>query len=177
MRSGYPWDGDIAVEVAETGAEPWELSVRVPGWARGAVLKVNGESVAAKPGDYAKIKRAWKAGDTVTLSLPMTARQVRGHHRVDAVRGAVAIERGPLVYAIEQVDQQPGVRVDDVELERDGAITERKLDLFGGVPGLQLEGRVGLGGPPATLTAIPYFMWANRTVGPMRVWLPLAERD
>lgn len=173
--TNYPWTGEVTVEIAETAAEPWELAIRIPAWAEGATLAVNGETLAVTAGEYARTSRRWRPGDSLTLTLPMAARQVHGHHRVDAVRGAVAIERGPLVYAIEQVDQMPGVTVDDVELLQGRQVLEERAQLFGGIPALRLPARVGPAGPPATLTAIPYFMWANREVGPMRVWLPLAE--
>lgn len=176
LRSNYPWSGDITAEVAQTGSEPWEFAIRIPGWAAGATLQVNGEAVATTAGQYARVTRSWKPGDKLTLRLPMEARQVHGHHRVDAVRGAVAIERGPLVYAIEQVDQTAHVRVDDVELLHKEPTYEEHSALFGGIPSLKLPARVGAGGPRATLTAIPYFMWANREVGPMRVWLPLSHK-
>lgn len=175
LRSNYPWSGEIVAEVAESSAEPWELAIRIPGWADGAALELNGEPLAATAGAYARLTRRWQAGDRLTLRLPMAARQVYGHHRVDAVRGAVAIARGPLVYAIEQIDQAAGVTVDDVELLQREPAQEERLALFGGIPALKLPARVGPSGPRATLTAIPYFMWANREVGPMRVWLPLAD--
>ena len=175
LRTNYPWSGDVTAEVASTAAEPWEFAVRIPGWAAGASLEVNGEPIATTAGEYARVSRRWQAGDRLTLRLPMEARQVHGHHRVDAVRGAVAIERGPLVYAIEQVDQAAEVTVDDVELLRSEQVLEERAALFGGIPALKLPARVGPRGPRTTLTAIPYFMWANREVGPMRVWLPLSE--
>jgi DUF1680 family protein len=177
MRTGYPWDGDVVVEIVDTSPEPWELALRIPAWAKGASLMLNGDAVATLPGQYARISRRWTAADVVRLRLPMQARQIRGHHRVDAIRGAVAIERGPLVYAIEQVDQQPGVTVDDVELSPHCTMTEQPHGAFEGVPGLLLEGRVAPHGASALLTAIPYFMWANREIGPMRVWLPLAATE
>lgn len=175
IKTNYPWTGDVTVEVTATDADAWELAVRIPGWASGTTLEVNGEFVATVAGQYARISRHWQAGDRVALKLPMEARQVKGHHRVDAVRGAVAIERGPLVYAIEQIDQPSGVTVDDVELLQGEKVLEERAQLFGGIPALRLPARVGSGGPSASLTAIPYFMWANREIGPMRVWLPLSQ--
>ncbi len=175
LRTNYPWSGEVTAEVQETAAEAWEFAIRIPGWAEGATLALNGEAIATTAGQYARLTRHWQAGDRLTLQLPMAARQVHGHHRVDAVRGAVAIERGPLVYAIEQVDQAADVPVDDVELLHQEQLLEERATLFGGIPALKLPARVGPGGPRATLTAIPYFMWANREVGPMRVWLPLSD--
>lgn len=108
MTSDYPWHGDIELVLERSDAQEWELALRVPAWAEGATLEVAGESVAAEPGRYARVTRVWQQGDIVLLRLPMAPRATRGHHRVDAVRGSVAIERGPLVYAIEHVDQPAG---------------------------------------------------------------------
>jgi DUF1680 family protein len=175
IRTGYPWDGDVTIEVGESPEPEWELAVRVPSWADGAVLEVGGSPVRTEAGGYARIRRAWRPGDVVALRLPMAPRAVRGHHRVDAVRGSVAIERGPLVYAIEQVDQAAGVAVDDVELTDHEFAVEQRDDILGGVPTVRLHGRVGPDGPAADVVAVPYFMWANREVGPMKVWLPASK--
>jgi DUF1680 family protein len=113
--------------------------------------------------------------------------------RIDAVRGCVALERGPLVYAVEQVDQSEGVTVDDLHLvvgEPPQASYEEGL--LGGVTVLRAKGRVGTGhrgggwpyaeagdggvsvGEEVEVVAIPYYAWANREIGAMRVWLPRA---
>ena len=122
----------------------------------------------------------------------MTVRFVEADERIDAVRGCVAIERGPLVYAVEQVDQADGVVVDDLRLDPAGpASAEHRPDLLGGVTVVTAHGRAvtarsrrtGRTRPPGRpgsattgtdveVTAVPYFGWANRGIGPMRVWLP-----
>jgi DUF1680 family protein len=96
VRTGYPWDGEIAVEVEATGAEPWRLSLRVPAWAEGATL----DRAPVAPG-VASVRRAWRAGDVVRLSLPVAPRFTTPDPRVGATRGRVAVERGPLVYCAE----------------------------------------------------------------------------
>jgi hypothetical protein len=129
----------------------------------------------------------------VELSLPMAVRLVRADERVDAVRGCVAIERGPLVYAVEQVDQADGVDVDDLHLVVSGERSTRyREDLLGGVTVISLKGRPGRHaeqpwpyaaadretpplGAEVDVTAVPYFAWANRGIGAMRVWLPRAD--
>ncbi|MGO9661612.1 MAG: glycoside hydrolase family 127 protein [Acidimicrobiales bacterium] len=199
VTTGYPWEGEVELMVLETGEVPWELSLRVPVWADGARLLVNGVEAPfpVEPGSYCRTERRWRRGDTVRLSLPMAPRLTAGVQRVDAVRGCRAIERGPLVYCIEQVDQPAGVLVDDVVLER-GAITcQARPGLLGGVTTIEVPG-AGAGREPgpalyhrdgpsgtglhptldagnrARLLAVPYFAWANRGPGAMRVWLPLA---
>jgi DUF1680 family protein len=189
VTTNYPWEGDIQITVRSAPAEPWTLSLRIPAWAHSASVRVNGGAAAeATAAGYHDLTRQWQIGDVVTLSLPMRPRLVRGHHRIDDVRGAVAIERGPLVYAIEQVDQPAGVAVDDIALVVGGELTDRfDPDRLGGVPVVEFTGAQfapdGPGYQPATVQeaeperltvqAIPYFMWANRGVGPMKVWLPV----
>ena len=174
MTSDYPWRGEIELVVEEVvDARPWALQLRIPSWAAGARLDVNGDGVATVPGTYARIERTWQPGDTIRLVLPMAPRATTGHHRVDAVRGSVAIERGPLVYAIEHVDQPEGLRVDDVALTSLELAEEWRDDLFDGVPVVTAPARNQPDGAPSRLVAIPYFMWANREIGPMKVWLPV----
>jgi DUF1680 family protein len=97
----------------------------------------------------------------------MPVRWTVGHERVDAVRGCTAVERGPLVYCLEQADQPADVLVDDVHLSSDEGEAAWNPDLLGGVTVVRMAG----------LTAIPYFAWANRGAAPMRVWIPLGPSD
>ncbi|CAM3629479.1 glycoside hydrolase family 127 protein [Occultella aeris] len=173
MASDYPWRGDIEFIVDDAPDGERELSLRVPGWAAGATLEVVGDPVPIVPGEYARVRRSWRTGDVVRLVLPMTPRTTRGHHRVDAVRGSVTIERGPLVYAIEHVDQGAGLRVDDVAIVSTDLAQEWRDDLFGGIPVITAAARNLPDGDVGRLVAIPYFMWANREIGPMKVWLPI----
>ena len=104
----------------EQSPQPWTLSLRIPAWCRGASVEVDGENRAAIADDhgYVRLDRAWARGDLVRLVLPMPARLTVAHPAVDAVRGSVAIERGPLTYCLESVDQPQGVDLDAVELLR-----------------------------------------------------------
>jgi len=147
VATGYPWSGRVEVEVAATRPEPWALALRVPAWCDGARLTVNGEEAEAAP-----VERTWSAGDRVVLDLPLAPRLTAPHPRVEAVRGGVAVERGPLVYCIEG---------DDVAIDPGAPLGERERpDLLGGVVTVET---------PAT--AVPYFAWGNRGAGAMRVWL------
>ena len=138
---------------------------------------------------YATLERRWQEGDVVELRLPMPARLTAAHPRIDATRASVAIERGPLVYCLEQCDQEAGVDVLDVEIdERAPLKAVWREDLLGGVVAVEAQGqalepaRLGLYVPlarlaeiprrPARLVAIPYYAWANREPGAMRVWIP-----
>jgi DUF1680 family protein len=190
VETDYPWDGLVRIRIEETPETEWTLALRVPGWAEGATVRVDGEERVAPAGTYARLTRSWRPGDTVELSLPMTVRFVEADQRIDAVRGCVAIERGPLVFAVEHVDQADGVVVDDLRLDPAGpASAEHRPDLLSGVTVVTTCARAlqhapeewpyppaGTAGSPdrteVEVTAVPYFSWANRGIGPMRVWLP-----
>ncbi|GAA2513391.1 hypothetical protein Ahu01nite_061340 [Winogradskya humida] len=178
VETGYPYDGDVLITAHGTG----ELSVRVPSWAADAAVEVTGGQIlaGATPGGYLRVACA---GDTtVRLALPMTPRLVRADERVDAVRGCVAVLRGPVVYCVEQADLPGGVLVEQLRLDPSAAVTEEgtRLRLSGFArkddPDLYPahEPAPAAGDESITFTAIPYHSWANRGPGAMRVWLPLA---
>jgi DUF1680 family protein len=190
LETDYPWDGRVEVTLLATPSREWTLSLRLPSWCEAPGASVNGQPVdgAAEPGGYLRLRCAWRPSDTIVLDLPMPPRRTVADERIDAVHGCVAIERGPLVYCVEQADQPD---LDHVQLT-DGALTVRhQPELLGGVHVIEAPGSVvdasehtglpyhdGTDGPatrPVQLTAIPYYAWANRTVGPMRVWIPSAE--
>ncbi len=173
MRTRYPWDGVVELEITEPGTRT--LALRVPPWGR---ARLDGEPVA--PG-YARLERDWRAGDRVTLALDMTPRLVFPHPRIDAVRGCAAIERGPLVHAVEGA-------VDDARIDPQGELRAvERPDLLGGVVTVAAAGaRVDPPDPewpygsfepdtrPEPLEAIPYAWWGNRGEPGMRVWIPTA---
>jgi DUF1680 family protein len=193
LRTGYPWSGDVNLEVQATDGSPWTLRLRLPDWSPQAEISVNGSPVSVTPeGGYATLTRTWQPGDVVTLRLAMPPVMLTAHPRVDPARGSVALRRGPLVYCLEQVDQPPDVCVEDVALASGAAITpSARPDLLGGVTVLGVEGLAtdvtgwgnelyrpldGRTAPPARpvqLTAVPYYAWANRGPNAMRVWIPL----
>jgi len=109
MQTQYPLDGAVTVTVTATREEPWTLALRVPDWCRGASATVNGESVPVGSEGYVRINRTWQTGDVVAFTMPMPARFTVAHPSVDAVRGEVAIERGPVVYCLESPDSPDGV--------------------------------------------------------------------
>jgi uncharacterized protein len=196
----YPWDGRIEVTVTEAPADrEWTLSLRIPAWA--GTYRLAGETFT-RPGDgWLRLRRSWRGGERVVLELPLAVRFTRADPRVDAVRGCVAIERGPLVYCLEQTDQPAGVRLDELAVacgtppeaeHRPGllggvtVVTARAAGLGDGgaaAPGWwPYAGAAASGEPPApsgsdalAITAVPYFAWANREDGAMRVWLPEAD--
>ncbi|MGA9349378.1 MAG: beta-L-arabinofuranosidase domain-containing protein [Anaerolineae bacterium] len=188
----YPWDGRVKVTVEETDGATWQLALRVPGWCDGASLQVNSQAVEAATtgGTYATIERAWQVGDVVELDLPMVPRLTAPNPRIDAIHGSLAIERGPLVYCLEQIDQEPNLNLLDVRIAPEASLqATRREDLLGGVVAIEAQGAVidigawqdELYRPAPTedlpqrevaLTAVPYYAWANRGPGTMRVWIP-----
>ncbi|MFI6706940.1 glycoside hydrolase family 127 protein [Nonomuraea sp. NPDC050478] len=190
VDTDYPWDGLVRVTVEEAPAGEWELALRIPSWSETTYV----DSHLAQPHEdgYFRIRRSgWRAGDTVELNLDLTPRLLRPHHRVDAVRGSAALQRGPLVYCFEQADQPGRVEVDDLAIARDAVPRPVPRDDLPGVGRTVLldvdavvvhEPRDGLPytskslatSTRVTATAVPYFQWDNRDGGAMRVWIPLA---
>ena len=191
VETAYPHEGKVAVRILEAPQGEAALSLRVPAWAAGATLTEGGTSTEVSPGAHT-IRRVLTPGEEILLDLPMTPRFVRAPHRVDASRGAVALLRGPLVYALEQADQEGRGTVDDALIDPSAPVTEHRIDALDGVVALDLDGAIapapaGEGylpwdapaAEPAAHTwrAVPYYAWANREIGPMRVWLPLRSRS
>jgi DUF1680 family protein len=186
----YPWDGRVVVRVETAPQAEWTLSMRIPAWADGATLRVDDQERPVAAGSYASVRRSWRSGDAVELTLPMAVRLVEADERIDDVRGCIAIERGPLVFAVEQVDQPDGTVVDDLRVDPgDATAAGHRPDLLTGVTVVRAHGRAGrhvagdwpyrpagevppVDGTDVEITAIPYFAWANRGIAPMRVWLP-----
>ena len=191
VETRYPWEGAVRLTVEEAPGGPPALRLRIPGWAGGASARVNGQAVDAPvvAGTYLTIEREWATGDAVELDLPMRVRRLVSHPSVAANAGRVALARGPIVYCLEGVDNA-GVELDAVAIP-DGArfTAEHRPALLGGVTVLRgdaLELTPGSGGRSldeavseaarsaagrrVSLTAIPYFAWANREPAAMQVW-------
>ena len=183
----YPWQGTVKLKVDPAQATRFTLCVRIPGWAQGRPvpsslyryldgqgeqsigLSVNGEAIAVRPNKgYARIDRTWQKGDVVELTLPLPVRRVVSNRQVVENRGLVAVERGPILYCLEGIDN------DGKALQRtlrDDANFSVKWtpDLLHGVNVLRAkQGK-------EELTFVPYYAWAHRGVGEMAVWLKRAE--
>lgn len=196
VETDYPWEGRVEVRVLEAPGTNWTLSLRVPGWCRDATVAVGDETGRVIAGTSAvKERRIWRPGDRMLVNLAMPPRVTEPDRPIDAVRGCVAIERGPLVYCVEEVDQPAGTVLDLLELApsvQPGIVDRR--DVGTGIVGLSFPARqrqADRAGWPyrevlpdveqrqeraeaerVDLAAIPYFAWANRAAGTMRVWVP-----
>ncbi|MHC4423643.1 MAG: glycoside hydrolase family 127 protein [Planctomycetota bacterium] len=192
----YPWEGDIKITVEPKRPEEFSIYVRVPSWAQNqpvpsdlykymkksdekVTLKVNGGSVAPDmEKGFARIRRKWKKGDVIELNLPIPIQRVFCKKKVKENLGKVALERGPIVYCVEEVDNDPNIR--RLVLSADAQLKpEYRKDLLGGV--CVISGKVfavqsSTDGKPPTmdrvnLVAIPYYAWSHRGEGEMAVWL------
>ncbi|HEX4704285.1 MAG TPA: beta-L-arabinofuranosidase domain-containing protein [Pseudonocardiaceae bacterium] len=191
VRTDYPWQGGITVTVDATVHKPWTLSLRIPRWCTGFTVqtpdRADDETTAPPRDGWLRLTRAWEPGDRVVLELDLEPRLTWADPRVDAVRGCVAIERGPLVYCLEQADHAGGL--DDIMIDTTRPLAEKhRPDLLGGVVTVLGSGYrraiasdgwwpypsrpPGDAGGPVELIAIPYYAWANREDGSMRVWIP-----
>ncbi|GAB3878375.1 hypothetical protein GCM10027612_02480 [Microbispora bryophytorum subsp. camponoti] len=199
MRTEYPWQGRVELTVTSGTTAPWTLALRVPAWCDAYTVRIDGGPVMAPARDgYIRLTRAWAPGTTVVLDLEMPVRQVTAHPRVDAVRGCVALARGPLVYCLEQADLPPGTLLEDVRLDLTvpaaaaaSTTSDHREDLADIPVVINVGGVVAQGGDslyatgirrerpgaPLALTAVPYFLWGNRSEGPMRVWIPVAATE
>jgi DUF1680 family protein len=191
VQTRYPWEGKVSIRVVEMSGE-WQLSLRLPGWSRGCGLKVNNQpsNLPIMSGTYARVSPACKLGDEIVLDITMAPYYLQANPRVDALRNSLAIQRGPLVYCLEQVDQSKNLDLLDVAVNPYLPLQDAwREDVLGGIMSVQTSGVIRT--PEAwqdelylptgavqstqrvvTLTAVPYYAWANRGAGAMRVWIP-----
>jgi DUF1680 family protein len=185
QETDYPWSGDIAVSVETAQPARFALSLRIPRWARGATLSVNGESVdiGSGTGGYARIEREWQGGDRISLKLPLEPRVLRANPTVRQDAGRIAIMRGPLVYCLEGADNGAGLNSILLQTGLGRAETATIPDLRGAVaielPALRERADSwgdDLYAEKAPETAlhtarlVPYHLWDNREGGEMLVW-------
>lgn len=186
VETDYPWKGRVTVTVdAAPKDRDWTLSLRIPSWcAEFTVAAPDRQDRADDRTDdrtdadrgWLRIRRRWRPGERVVLDLALDVRLTEPDPRADAVRGCAAVERGPLVYCLESVDQEAGLRLDEVTLAMCArTATEHRPELLGGVTVVTTTGRRRSDGAPIPLTAVPYYAWANREDGAMRVWIPVAD--
>jgi DUF1680 family protein len=178
MQTNYPWDGQIKVEITLEQATHFTLSLRIPCWLKGKALpdsdlyrymddtaseysvKINGIPLAVTDASYINIEREWLSGDIVELDFSMPIRRVIAHPNIETNIGKVALERGPIVYAAEAIDNNGQalniILPDDMPLK-----AEHRPDLLNGITTITGQ----------NFMAIPYYAWGHRGLGEMAVWL------
>jgi uncharacterized protein len=197
QSTNYPWTGDVNLEVSPKGKQDFTLKIRVPGWVQNSVVpgnlysytdkkslgytvKVNGNVVASTiEKGYFSINRAWKKGDKVEVHFDMEARTVKANPAVEADRGKIAVERGPIVYCAEWSDND--FNIFSIILNKKPTFkVERKEDLLFGINTIQTDAQSlsydaqgKLVTKEVKLNMIPYYAWAHRGSGDMAVWLPV----
>ena len=187
QTTDYPWDGKVTLDVTVDAPAEFALALRLPGWCRNPSLSVNGEKIAldaVTEKGYAYLKRTWTSGDRAELELPMPVEFVRSHPQVRENAGKIALQRGPLVYCLEEADNGNNLR--DIRVSRDASFIARfEPDLLNGVVVLEGSGWRSLQDGEAeslysaeplsfrqvTVKAVPYYAWANREPGEMLVWI------
>jgi DUF1680 family protein len=192
QKTSYPWDGGVEITVTPAQASDFTFYLRIPGWADHAQVAVNAKAVpGATPGEYLPIRRRWSPGDVIQLKVEVVPQVIEANPRVADDTGRVAIQRGPLIYCLEEIDQPSGISLSDVAVNpgrqpAEQFQTEFKSDLLGGMVVLHHTGAVyerGASGKAlysrygreartrkVPLTFIPYYAWANRQASSMQVW-------
>ncbi|HTO23805.1 MAG TPA: beta-L-arabinofuranosidase domain-containing protein [Spirochaetia bacterium] len=188
QTTDYPWDGTVRFQALDTSDAEITLALRIPGWSRGHEIRLNGTAVsaAAGPDGYARVRRKWTSSDVLEITFPLPVERVHADPRVRADYGKVALQRGPLVYCLEEADNggslsrvklPPGANV-QVTPRPDllgGVVTLKGLGVRGTSPGagraLYENGGRAEAAAPCDLLFIPYYAWANRGPGEMTVWV------
>ncbi|MFK4043125.1 glycoside hydrolase family 127 protein [Nonomuraea wenchangensis] len=182
VETAYPESGTVRVRIAADADAPWTLTLRVPAWAEGATLTEGGRTRPAEPG-LVSVRRAFRAGDEIVLDLPMEPRFTWPDPRIDAVRGCVAVERGPEVLCLESRDlPDPGALdslvVDPGAVPRavpGGAVVRGRVPDLAGRPWPYRGGPAGAApGEWFDVRLAPYHGWARRGPASMRLFLPVS---
>ena len=200
QETRYPWDGHVTLTVDKNAAGMFAMKIRIPGWVRNQVVpsdlytysdgkrpgysvKVNGEEVnSTLEQGYFTLERKWKKGDRVELQLDMEVRTVKANGKVEADRGRVAVERGPIVYCAEWPDNDFNVLSLLMNQHPQFEVVEKPDLLYGlnqiktSVQTLEYDEQGRLLAKDRQLTLIPYYAWAHRGPGNMAVWLPSEVR-
>jgi DUF1680 family protein len=192
----YPWEGTVEISVAPQSPEEFTLFVRIPGWSKRNSITVNGkEAEGITAGQYLPIRRRWTSADKVTLSFDMMPQVVHANPAVADDRGRIAFQRGPIVYCMEQLDQNEASKDSSIFPYYTARVTETTIarydpGLLDGVVVLEHAGSLLPAAPPALyqealpqaaagtdtkLKMIPYYAWSNRELSAMQVWVPYQQ--
>ncbi|MEN6454964.1 MAG: glycoside hydrolase family 127 protein [Prolixibacteraceae bacterium] len=194
QSTDYPWEGDVQLTVRQAPGEEFAFYLRIPSWAAGATVHVNGKKTddMPVPGTYQKIIRVWKAGDRIAISFPMTVDLIEANPLIEATRNQVAVRRGPVVYCLETAGLTGDALVSNMALSAWTEFRAIKTKIAGSEltalegPALTIDPAdwgnrlyrpLSVRQPgQAKVLLIPYYAWNNRGKGEMKVWLPLIRQ-
>lgn len=183
QKTNYPWDGKVSISISPKKESEFTLKFRIPSWARNQVLlgdlyhyktisqakttlSIDGKPAAYKEDSgYITITRKWKKGETILLNFPMEVKEVVTNAKVEGNIGKVSLEYGPIVYAIEEIDNPTAF--DKITIDaKDTFKVIKEPNLLEGVNTIQTK----------NFKAIPYYSWSNRGVGKMKVWINYEDK-
>jgi len=194
QKTDYPWSGNVTLTLqkVEDSTQPFSIFLRIPSWAKGSSIRVNGVAQAKpKNGEYAELFRKWKKGDVVSLTMPMEAALIEANPLVEEARNQVAVKRGPVVYCLESPDVPAGRSIFDLSIPEDATFSVVPVKIAGSNLML-LEGKANVVNNAdwgkqlyreakskeqgkATIRLIPYYAWGNRGRSEMTVWIPISR--
>jgi DUF1680 family protein len=188
ISGDYPWQEQVKIDITSLVAVEHTLALRLPDWCASPQIALNGEAITGDVRQgYCYLTRRWQEGDSVTLTLPMPVRRLYGNPQVRQQAGKVALQRGPLVYCLEEADNGEGLH--NLSLPADstfrvfegkGLFSHKMLIQADGISHCAVEtepqplwqyDRTPTAPHTQTLTFIPWFSWANRGEGEMRIWV------
>lgn len=197
QQTNYPWEGQVRIGVQPEKVREFTVYVRIPAWSATSQVTVNGAPLAGvEPGKYLPIRRGWAAGDSIELNFDMTVQLLTANPAVAEDRGRIALQRGPVVFCMEMLDQPNAIKASGFSncLAKAGVPTQAhyESDLLGGVMVLEHPGAVTASAganslyfavgeerhraeAATTLRLIPYYAWANRARTAMQVWVPYSR--
>ena len=168
QETNYPWNGDVKL-VVQSLSSPLkkEMRLRIPSWCKKYTLSLNGKEIARPiiENGYAVLKKDWKKGDEIRISMDMPVEVVKADDRVKENLGKRAIQRGPVVYCLEEIDNKTNFGFESVS-ENTKFETTFNSDLLGGIMEIKT-----VSDPKNVLKFIPYYSWDNREAGKMKVWI------
>jgi DUF1680 family protein len=192
QTTDYPWDGNVAIEVNTSNSKDFTIMIRIPGWARNiaihgdlyqfydisneaASITINNDSIDFNiEKGYAVLKRIWEPGDVISLNLPMTPRKLIADVRIVEDRERIAIQRGPIVYCAEGVDNDNDILTLNYDIETE-LETEFDSTLLNGIQVVNIHAIQPNGEEGREIKLIPYHLWNNRGRSEMQVWLSVRE--
>jgi DUF1680 family protein len=190
QKNFFPWDGRVKISIVSSSAGILSLAFRIPGWCRNFTASINGtkqENIQIEKG-YALFRRNWKAGDEIKLIMDMPVETVYSNPQVRANAGKVSLQRGPLVYCLEEADNGKNLSAISIDLnspftvEADEKLMTNAIVIKGKAARITdddwedtLYRTCKPGEKDINFKAVPYFMWGNRGQGEMLVWIRKKE--